>query len=243
VEKTSTKKTSSQDKDKQPVSMQQRIWREVRGYAEAIIIALIVTTFLFTTVGVAGSSMYPSLDGGSTGNLLDSFFRGDRLFVPKYETWLRRAGVMSDYHRGDIVIFRENADSPCRAKRRDGSPARRAFLVKRMIGLPGDHVVVDADGNVLVNDTLIDQSFITDLPEGRVGPNQYPPTDLIVPEGHYFVLGDNRTHSCDSRYYGVVPFISFAGRATAIIWPPMRNGGMNWKALRPPETFSTIPNP
>lgn len=98
--------------------MQQRIWREVKGYAEAIIIALIVTTFLFTTVGVAGSSMYPSLEGGSGRSLLESFLQGDRLFVPKYETWLRRVGVLGDYRRGDVVIFRENADSPCRQGRR-----------------------------------------------------------------------------------------------------------------------------
>jgi signal peptidase I len=231
VEKTSTNKAQ----EKKPVSMQQRIWREVKGYAEAIIIALIVTTFLFTTVGVAGSSMYPSLEGGSGRSLLESFLQGDRLFVPKYETWLRRMGVLGDYRRGDVVIFRENADSPCRQ-------GRRAFLVKRMIGLPGDHVVVDADGNVTINGALLDQSFITDLPEGRVGPNNRV-TDLVVPEGQYFVLGDNRNNSCDSRIYGTVPFMSIAGKATAVIWPPMRNGAMNWRGLRPPETFSTIPSP
>jgi signal peptidase I len=236
VEETSTKKTSArEDKHKKPLTMQQRVWREIRGYAEAIIIALIVTTFLFTTVGVAGSSMYPSLEGGSGRSLLESFLQGDRLFVPKYETWLRRAGVLGDYRRGDVVIFRENADSPCRQ-------GRRAFLVKRMVGLPGDHVTVDADGNVTVNDVLLDQSFITSLPEGRVGPNTRI-TDVVVPEGQYFVLGDNRVNSCDSRIYGTVPFMSIAGRATAVIWPPMRSGAMNWRGLRAPEAFSTIPNP
>jgi signal peptidase I len=165
VEKTPIEKPSTQeDKNKQPLTMQQRVWREVRGYAEAIVIALIVTTFLFTTVGVAGSSMYPSLEGGSGRSLLESFVRGDRLFVPKYETWLRRARILGDYKRGEVIIFRENADSPCRQ-------GRRAFLVKRLIGLPGDSVVVDADGNVTVNDVLLDQGFITDLPDGRVGPN------------------------------------------------------------------------
>jgi signal peptidase I len=234
VEKTSVKKTSTGE-TKKPLSVQQRIWREVKGYAEAIIIALIVTTFLFTTVGVAGSSMYPSLEGGSGRSLLESFLQGDRLFVPKYETWLRRMGVLGDYRRGDVVIFRENADSPCRQ-------GRRAFLVKRMIGLPGDHVVVDADGNVTVNDVLLDQGFITNLPDGRVGPNTRI-TDVVVPEGQYFVLGDNRVNSCDSRIYGTVPFMSIAGKATAVIWPPMRQGAMNWRGIRPPEAFSAIPNP
>lgn len=219
--------------DKQPLTLNQKLWREIKGYAEAIIIALIVTTFLFTTVGVAGSSMSPNLDGGN-GQIINSLLFGDRLFVPKYETWLRRAGVLGDYKRGDVVIFREKADSPCRQ-------GRRAFLVKRMIGLPGDHVVVDGDGNVTVNDTVLDQSFITEN-GGQVGPNSRQ-VDVVVPEGEYFVMGDNRNNSCDSRIYGTVPFMHFAGRATSVIWPPVRDGQLNWRGLKSPESFSTIPNP
>jgi signal peptidase I len=222
-----------QEKNTTPLSFNQKLWREIKGYAEAIIIALIVTTFLFTTVGVAGSSMSPNLDGGS-GRIVESLLFGDRLFVPKYETWLRRAGILGNYNRGDVVIFREKADSPCRQ-------GRRAFLVKRMVGLPGDHVVVDADGNVMVNDTSLNQGFITDN-GGRIGPNSRL-VDLTVPEGEYFVMGDNRNNSCDSRIYGTVPFMSFAGKATSVIWPPVRNGKLNWRGLKAPETFSTIPTP
>ncbi|MGL4611424.1 MAG: S26 family signal peptidase, partial [Trueperaceae bacterium] len=135
MEKTPVEENKQENKQEEPrqekkLSFEQRLWREVRGYAEAIIIALVVTTFLFTTVGVAGSSMYPSLEGGSGRSLLESFIRGDRLFVPKYETWLKRMRVLGTYQRGEVIIFRENADSPCRQ-------GRRAFLVKRLIGLPG----------------------------------------------------------------------------------------------------------
>jgi signal peptidase I len=209
-----------------------RIWHEVRGHTKAIVILFVVMTFLFISVGVAESSMYPSLEGGSGRSLLESLLLGDRLFVPKYETWLRRAGVLGDYRRGDVVIFRENADSPCRQ-------GHRAFLVKRLIGLPGDHVILDADGNVTVNDISLDQSFITALPDGRVGSNTRV-TDVVVPAGQYFVLGVNRVDSCDSRIYSTVPFMSIAGRATAVIWPPMRSGAMNRRALKAPEAFAAV---
>ncbi len=109
-----------------------RFWREVREYLSAFIVAFLVVTFGFTTVGVAGPSMQPTLDDGS-GRLPESLLTGDHMFVPKYETWLRRLGVMRGYARGDIVIVRELADSPARRGRRD-------FVIKRIIGVPGNTV-------------------------------------------------------------------------------------------------------
>ncbi len=86
--------------------MQQRFWREVRGYAEALAIAFLVVTFAFTTVGVVGSSMRPTLDGGvGSSNILRSLLTGDRVFIPKFDTWLRRAGVLGAYPRGTIAVF------------------------------------------------------------------------------------------------------------------------------------------
>lgn len=216
--------------EKKALSWQQKLWREVKGYAEAIIIALIITTFLFTTVGVAGSSMSPNLYGGS-GSIINSLLTGDRLFVPKYETWLRRMGVLSDYRRGEVIIFREPADSPYVGSRRD-------FLVKRVIGLPGDRVRIE-QGQVFVNDVALDQGFITDH-GGRLGNSNL--NEITIPEAYYFVMGDNRMNSVDSRIYGPIPFMSIAGKASSIIWPPMRHGELNWKAIRPPEVFKAIPS-
>lgn len=223
------KQESNDKKQEKPLTLQGKIWREVRGYAEAIIIALLVTTFLFTTVGVAGSSMAPNLDGG-TGKIVDSLLRGDRLFVPKYETWLRRARVMGHYQRGDIIIFREPADSPYVGNRRD-------FLVKRLIGLPGDTVRIE-NGNVFVNDVELDQSFIT-ANGGNLGLSNL--NEITVPENEYFVMGDNRTNSVDSRIYGPIRFMSVAGKANSVIWPPRRDGEMNWRGLKPPAAFESIP--
>jgi signal peptidase I len=268
----------------------QRFWREVRGYAEALVIAFLVVTFVFNTVGVVGSSMRPTLDGGN-GQLLQSLFTGDRVFIPKYDTWLRRAGALPMYERGEIVVVREPENAP-HAQLRD----RRPFFIKRLIAVPGDRLRIE-DGQVYVNGHAIDQGFITDSGEIRVEPVDFPnivvrngqvtdfiglmpqgqgsvtdphvrhfygrtidalaplPADfpegvpqvheIIIPEGHVFVMGDNRSPggSEDSRYFGPIPFMTVAGRATSVIWPPRRNGEWNWRRLTPPETFQAIPQP
>lgn len=211
-----------------------KLLNEIKGYLEAIIIAVIITTFLFTTVGVAGSSMSPSLEGGSTDNLFEALISGDRLFLPKYSTWLKRIGV-GEYERGDVIVFREPPGKPCHP----GASGRRAFLVKRLIGLPGDHVVVNTDGSVFLNGVKLNQSFITGLEGGRVRPTNA--VDLVVQSNHFFVMGDNRPNSCDSRAYGSIPFQSIAGKATAVVWPIFRQGKLNLKLVTSPTEFALIP--
>ncbi len=288
-----------------------RFWREVRGYAEALIIAYLVVTFLFNTVGVVGSSMRPNLDGGvGASNMIQSLLTGDRVFIPKYDNWLRRAGVLDHYDRGQVIVVREPANAPT-AQMRD----RLQFFIKRVIGVPGDRVRIEA-GQVIVNGHPVDQGFITDSGEIDPDPVNFPVVvaqdgevtgfnmgfnrtatgvmvpdlprtnytpvamplddqwvrlyygstidnlapvpdtavdgqpfviDLIVPEDHYFVMGDNRESATggseDSRYFGPVPAITVAGRAASVIWPPRRDGEWNWRALKPPEAFSEIPEP
>ncbi len=279
----------------------QRFWAEVRGYAEALVIAFLVVTFVFNTVGVVGSSMRPNLNGGN-GQLPQSLFTGDRVFIPKYDTWLRRAGILGPYQRGEVLVVREPANAPSAQIRE-----RRPFFIKRLIAVPGDRLRID-NGQVYINDLPIDQGFITDSGEIRPDPVDFPVIvvqngevvgfqglaqgsyagsfrnpqpvavnsplvqlfygstiealapipddapegipfiqDLIVPEGTYFVMGDNRESakggSEDSRYFGPVTMMSVAGRATAVIWPPRRNGQWNWRLLRPPAAFDNLPAP
>jgi signal peptidase I len=289
----------------------QRFWREVRGYAEALVIAYLVVTFVFNTVGVVGSSMRPTLDGGvGSSNVLRSLLTGDRVFIPKYDTWLRRAGVLGPYDRGDIVVVRDPPNSPTAQE-----TGQRPFFIKRVVAIAGDRVRIQA-GQLYVNDHPVDQGFITDTTEitpdrqdfpvvtvrdGRVDgfvvrfgvtpsgtpfpdvpltgfyPAPVPLTDprvqlyyggtidalaplpddapegvpfvheLIVPAGHYFIMGDNRQRarggSEDSRVFGPVRAITVAGKATAVIWPPQRDGEWNWRVLRPPEAFAAVPSP
>lgn len=286
-----------------PLTWQQKLWREVRGYAEALVIAYLVVTFLFTTVGVVGTSMEPNLDGGDgRGNLLQALLTGDRVFIPKFDTWLRRAGILGDYERGAVVVLREPANAPNALLF-----GKRNFFIKRVMGLPGDRLRIDG-GQVYVNGEAVDQSFITDEADFRLAPVEFPmvvvqdgrveslvmgfnvtPTgvavpdlpmtdsprlpvpvtdprvqlfygtvvenivvppgtpegvpvvlDFVVPDGSYFVMGDNRSRggSEDSRYFGPVDSIAIAGRATAVIWPPRRDGEWNFRGLPAPSNLS-----
>ncbi|MEX2541848.1 MAG: signal peptidase I [Trueperaceae bacterium] len=203
------------------------LMREARGYLGAFTLALVITTFLITSLGVAGSSMEPTLTGGQ--GRLDALMHGDRLFVPKYETWLRRLGVMGPYRRGEIIIAREPADSPL-------VNGRRVLVVKRVVGLPGDTVEIRA-GRVTVNGVRLSETFIT-AHGGALGSASMAPT--VLDDDEYFVLGDNRRNSADSRLYGPIEESSITGRAAGVIFPPRRDGNWNWRVLTPPETFSAL---
>ena len=290
-------------------SLKKRLLEELRGYTEAFVIAYFVITFLFNTVGVVGSSMQPNLNGGiGSGNILQSLLTGDRVFIPKYDNWLRRMKILGPYRRGEIVVVREPQNSPTAQER-----GRRPFFIKRIIAIPGDTVRIEA-GQVYVNDYPINQDFISgtglitpdaidfplmvlengevskmavqfaNTPRGTPFPllasTNFPPTpidvrdpriqlyysstikalaspnrdvpngtpvvlNIIVPKQHYFLMGDNRESlkggSEDSRFFGPVRSLTIAGRATAVIWPPRREGNRNWRVLKPPKAFDAIP--
>ncbi len=257
----------------------QRLWSEIRGYAEALLVAFLIVTFVFNTVGVVGNSMAPSLNGGLNPNLFRSILSGDRVFIPKYDTWLRRIGVLGSYQRGDVVVVREPENSPTAQLSK-----RRPFFIKRIIALPGDRIRI-VEGQVLVNDHAINQSFITSSGEINPDPIDFPvvfqedgaitaimlefleteegfdypdlpyhnayrnPTsvqdprvqlhygstlealepipqdaaenepfilNIVVPEKHYFVMGDNREAAKGGRIWGYVPEENLVGKAVRI---------------------------
>ncbi|WP_027482043.1 signal peptidase I [Deinococcus pimensis] len=214
-------------KRKAPTTFWTRLWRE---FLEPILFAVVITQFVATLVGVQGASMMPNLRNG------------ERVFVPKYETWLHKAGVGS-FHRGDILVFKPPAEASSRSF--FGLWTYRPFLIKRLIALPGDTVSVN-EGVVTVNGKVLDGSWTTDYwqkqgcwdtdssiannaQSGDQGLVQTQKT-FTVPAGHYFMMGDNRTAngSEDSRLFGPIPLRDIAGRAAAVVWPFVRKANADY---------------
>jgi len=102
--------------------------------------------------------------------------------------------------RGDIVLV----------KVREGN--NEVAVVKRVVGLPGEEVIV-AGGFLFINRRLVAEPYLKEQPDINL------PRRWVVPSGHYFLLGDNRNHSMDSRDYGPVPRSSFIGKVFFVYYP------------------------
>jgi signal peptidase I len=119
--------------------------------------------------------------------------------------------------RGDIVVFKT-----------DGIPSLRSatLYIKRVAGEPGDHVRI-SQGKLFVNEKQVSLSnemgeIVYHLPPNSASFS--PKTDVTVPSGCYFVLGDNSTNSLDSRFFGSLPRGNIIGRILFCYWPPRRSG-------------------
>jgi signal peptidase I len=169
----------------------------------APIVALFLTLYVFQSYEVDGPSMETTLDNR------------DRLLVLKFpHTWAKITN--NDYipNRGDIIIFNTTAV-------RDGSnDMGQKQLIKRVIGLPGDRVVVQ-DGLVTLYNAENPEGYNPDKAgEWREAITTTPGNaDVLVNEGEVFVLGDNRTNSTDSRVIGAVPSDDIVGKLIFRIFP------------------------
>lgn len=169
----------------------------------ALLLAWGIITYIFESYRVDGPSMQNTLHNG------------DRLIVWKAPiTWAKITG--GDYipSRGDIIIFKESSLAAC------GDPEAKQ-LVKRVIGLPGDHLVIK-NGTV----TIYDQQH----PGGFVPKNTYPfgkhipytndnGINVTLGKDRLFVMGDNRPNSCDSRTFGPINADQIVGKLVLRDWP------------------------
>jgi signal peptidase I len=164
----------------------------------AVVIAVLLRTFVIATYSIPSGSMEPTLQ------------IGDRIVVDKLSYHLH--GV----DRGNIIVFSTPPNEDCA-----GPPV--ADLVKRVVGLPGETISL-AGGNVYINGKLLDQSWLPSSEQGKTypGPSGAPYAlhhPFQIPEGDVYVMGDNRMLSCDSRYWGPIKESTIVGKVDVRIWP------------------------
>ncbi|HVM18082.1 MAG TPA: signal peptidase I [Gaiellaceae bacterium] len=170
--------------------------------AGAILIVLAIKAWVVNPYRIPSSSMEPTLHCAVPGNgCLASF--SDRVLANRILYRFREP------QRGDIVVF----DTPPLAEERCGAGGT---FVKRLVALPGETWRIE-NGVVYIDGQQLVEPYIEAERRGddTEGPH-------LVPEGHYVFMGDNRTHSCDSRAWGAVPQENLIGKVFAVYWPPTR---------------------
>jgi signal peptidase I len=164
----------------------------------AVLVAIVLRTFVVQTFFIPSGSMEPTLKVG------------DRILVNKLSYHFH--GV----DRGDIVVFSRPPAENC------GGPEVND-LVKRVIGLPGD-VVSLSGGNVYIDGKRLNESWLPTSEQGITvagppGNSSNLAQPYRVPANDYFVMGDNRTDSCDSRYWGPITRSLIVGKVEVRVWP------------------------
>jgi signal peptidase I len=223
------------DLEIQPTEKEKKPWDEtIRTLLYALVLALVFRSFAYEPFHIPSGSMK------------DTLLIGDYLFVSKYTYGYSRYSfplgipffegriLETEPKRGDVVVFRQPANP-------------RIDFIKRLIGLPGDRIQM-RDGVLYINDQPVKKEpavpyldddnkrnlksipgFNETLPEGKVIRvlDEKPHSAMdntqvyVVPEGHYFMMGDNRDNSRDSRYLeevGFVPEENLVGRAELIFF-------------------------
>ena len=207
----------------------------------ALVLSWLIKTFLMQAFFIPSQSMEGTLAVG------------DRVMVS------RLVPRFLDINRGDVVVFHDPGGWLEPHAVPDRGPVANVFvtgltavglmpqdsgehLIKRVIGMPGDHVVCcNAEGLITINGVAIDETLY--IKPGSI-PSQIE-FDVVVPDGHLFVLGDNRQNSTDSRYHlndvggGFVPIDNVVGTAFSTVWPLDR---LDWHR-NPGSVFEHVPNP
>jgi len=193
-----------------------------RSFFPVLLFVLVIRSFIFEPFRIPSGSMMPTL------------LQGDFIFVKKYSYGLRLPVLETKFvdtgspDRGDVVVFRLPSDTSI-------------HYIKRVVGLPGDEINYERHRLVINGEkidlsehpaaTATDPRFVEQLGEREhdilITNAGYLVRDGVyrVPEGHYFMMGDNRDNSRDSRFIGAIPETHLVGEAVRI-W--MHMDGLNW---------------
>lgn len=179
-----------------------RLWRWTKPVRDWVVVlgialgaALLVRVWVLQQYYISGPSMEPSL------------FQNNRVLVNKMSYRL------GDPDRGDIIVFDRQRKSET------GDEVLHDDLIKRVMGLPGETIEIK-NCELLVDGRVIEEPYLvadSTLEDAACSGSDYPPT--TIPADHYFVLGDNRPQSSDSRAFGPVDRDDIVGRAFVIVWP------------------------
>jgi signal peptidase I len=165
----------------------------------AILLALVVKVFLLQAFYIPSLSMSPTLRVG------------DRVLVNKLSYRLH------DVNRGDVIVFERPASE---------TSSTIPDLIKRVVGLPGESISF-IDGAVYVDGKRLDESYLSagTVTSSANAPNKCTAeAPCVVPSGQVWVMGDNRSDSKDSRYFGSIDESTIVGRAFVTVWPLGRFG-------------------
>ncbi|MEW6268392.1 MAG: signal peptidase I [Thermodesulfobacteriota bacterium] len=173
-----------------------------REYAEALLVALalalFIRTFFVQAFKIPSGSMLPTLQIGDH-LLVNKLLYGIR--IPVYGT--RLLGYFEP-ERGDIIVFVYPED-------------REKDFIKRVVGVPGDEIEIRNKRLYRNGEPVGEEPYAQYSEPSEAGPrDNFGP--VTVPEGHVFVMGDNRDHSFDSRFWGFVPYEDIKGKAFVIYW-------------------------
>jgi len=215
-------------KEKTPRNKQPFLVDYAKSFFPVLLIVILLRSFVAEPFRIPSGSMIPTLE------------IGDFILVKKYSYGIRLPVIhtkifdIGEPKRGDVVVFRY-------------PPHPKVNFIKRLIGLPGDEVVWTADKKLIINGVAatyqsngehrtldrggrkievakLKETLPNDDPHDLIlFPMPTRPGKFIVPEGHYFMMGDNRDNSSDSRFWGFVPEANLVGKAS-LVW-------MHWNWL------------
>ena len=196
--------------------------KKVNFIADWTLTALLV---LFGTTTLCQAYIVPT--GSMEGHVMvGDFVLADKLAYSPASSWSKNLLPYQDVQRGDIIVFRYPLNL-------------RENYVKRVIGVPGDRIRFD-NKQLVLNGKRVSEPYVRHIPEQQSRylnefPSHVPDVmiynraadmltahvrdgELVVPEGHYLALGDNRDNSADSRFWGLVPRENIVGKPLVIVW-------------------------
>jgi signal peptidase I len=195
----------ARETDKKEKSYKSTLREYFESICVAVILALFIRTFVVQAFKIPSESMEPNLLVG------DHLLVNKMLYAPTETAWEEAFVPRRKIERNDVVVFKY-----------PGEPERD--FIKRVIGLPGETVRIESK-QVFINGEPLDESlphFSHPPGEPEIGVFAESRRDhlpeFVVPENHYFVMGDNRDNSQDSRYWGALPGDLVKGRALVVYW-------------------------